>query len=149
MKKSKAPALVAADSTVLVAALVAWHERHEPAAAAIETALARKSLVIPVPSLIESYAILTKLPAQHRLAHADAFHLLRSSFATAHTAAPRTRDTWSMLRRFSVAPTGGNEVYDAVMMQVVVEAGARTLLTFRRRELERLGATGVELVEPV
>jgi predicted nucleic acid-binding protein len=149
MTRTKAPALVAADASVIIAALVAWHERHQPAAAAIETALGRKRLVIPVPSLIESYAILTKLPAQHRLAHADAFHLLRSSFSTARTAAPRTRDTWSMLRRFSVAPTGGNDVYDAVMMQVVIESGAKTLLTFRRRELERLGATGVELVEPV
>jgi predicted nucleic acid-binding protein len=140
---------IAADSSVIIAGLVAWHERHTPCAAALEGALARKALVIPVPALIESYAVLTKLPAQHRLAHADAFHLLRSSFSTARTAAPRTRDTWSMLRRLSVAPTGGNDVYDAVMMQVVVESGAKTLLTLRRRELERLGVTGVELLEPV
>lgn len=144
-----AATLIATDSSVIIAALVAWHERHAACAAALEGALARKALVIPVPALIESYAILTKLPAQHRLAHADAFHLLRSSFSTAKTAAPKPRETWSMLRRFSVAPTGGNDVYDAAMMEVVVDSGAKTLLTLRRRELERLGVTGVELVEPV
>ena len=143
------PTLVAVDATVIVAALVAWHERHEPAAAALEAALARKSLVIPAPVLTESYSLMTRLPAQHRLTHADAFHLLRSSFATARTAAPRTRDTWAMLRRFSVTPVGGSDVHDALLLEVVRDAGAKVLLTFRRKELETLGATGVELVEPV
>lgn len=140
---------VAADASVLVAAVVAWHERHKPATAAIESALARKSLVIPAPALIESYAILTRLPAQHRLAHADAFHLLRSSFGTARIAGPRTRDTWTVLRRWSVAPIGGTEAYDALVLDIAHEAGAKTLLTFRRKELERLGVAGLELVEPV
>ena len=134
---------------MLVAGVISWHERHRPAAAALEAALARKSLLLPIPALIESYALLTRLPAQHRLAPADAFHLLRSSFATARTAAPRTRDTWAMLRRFSVTPVGGNDVHDALLLDVVRDAGAKVLLTFRRKELETLGATGIELVEPV
>ncbi|MDQ3282393.1 MAG: PIN domain-containing protein [Acidobacteriota bacterium] len=141
--------LVATDATVIVAALVAWHERHEAATAALETALARKTLVIPAPALVESYSMLTLLPAQHRLAHADAFHLLRSSFATAKVAGPRTRDAWSMLRKWSVAPIGGNDVGDALVIEVARDAGAKTLLTFRREELERFAGQGIELVEPV
>jgi predicted nucleic acid-binding protein len=140
---------VAADATVLVAGLVAWHERHAAACAALEAALARKSLVIPAVSLVESYAMLTLLPAQHRLAHADAFHLLRSSFATAKVVGPRTRDAWSLLRRWSVAPIGGTDVEDALMLEIAKDAGAKTLLTFRRAELERLAIAGIELVEPV
>lgn len=143
------PAPVAADASVLVAAVVAWHERHRAAAGAIETALARKTLVIPSTALIDAYAILTRLPAQHRLAHADAFHLLRSSFGTARVAGPRTRDAWSMLRRLSVAPIGGSDVYDAQLLEIAKEAGAKTLLTFRRADLERLAVPGIELVEPV
>ena len=103
------PSLVAVDATVLVAAVVAWHERHEAAAQSIDNALGRKSLVIPAPALTDAYAILTRLPAQHRLQHAEAFHLLRSNFATARVAGPRTRDTWSLLRRLSVAPIGGSD----------------------------------------
>lgn len=143
------PALVAADASVLVAAVVAWHERHRAAAAAIETALNRKALVLPSTALIDAYAILTRLPAQHRLAHADAFHLLRSSFATARVAGPRTSGAWSMLRRFSVAPTGGSDTYDAQLVEIAKEAGAKTLLTFRRADLERLAVPGIEIVEPV
>ena len=143
------PALVAADASVLVAAVVAWHERHRPAAAAIENALTRKTLVLPSTALVDAYAILTRLPAQHRLAHADAFHLLRSSFATARVAGPRTSSAWSMLRRFSVAPTGGSDTYDAQLVEIAKEAGAKTLLTFRRADLERLAVPGIEIVEPV
>ena len=143
------PALIAVDATVIVAALVAWHERHEPAAAALEAALARKSLVIPAPVLTESYSLMTRLPAQHRLTHADAFHLLRSSFATARVVASKTRDAWTMLRRWSVAGIGGNDVFDLAVVEIAQEAGAKSLLTFRKAELERLAVPGIELVEPV
>lgn len=142
-------ALIAADSSVLVAALVTWHERHKPAAAALETALARKSLVIPAPALIEAYSILTRLPAQHRLAHSDAYHLLKTSFSTARIAGHATRDTWSLLRRWSVAPLGGGDTYDAVIVEIAKSTGAKSLLSFRRRELEKVGATGIEILEPV
>ena len=141
--------LVAADASVLVAALVSWHERHRAAADALEAALARKALVIPAPALHDAYATLTKLPAQHRLVHADAFHLLRSSFATARLAGPRTRDAWSMLRRWSVAPIGGSDTYDALIVEIARDAGAKSLLTFKRAELERLAIAGIEIVEPV
>jgi predicted nucleic acid-binding protein len=141
--------MIAADATVLVAAIVGWHERHRPAIAAVEAALARKSLVIPAPALVESYAILTRLPAQHRLTHADAFHLLRSSFSPARIAAAKTRDAWSALRRWSVAGIGGSDAFDANVVAIAKEAGAKTLLTFRRMELERLTISGIEIVEPV
>ena len=141
--------LTAADATVTVAAVVGWHERHKEASAAIEAALARKALMLPAPVLFESYAILTRLPAQHRLTHADAFHLLRSSFGTARLTGLRTRDTWSLIRRWSVVPVGGNDVYDAMLIDAAREAGAKVLLTFRRAELERIAGTGIEIVEPV
>ena len=143
------PALVGTDATVLVAAVISWHERHRAAAGALEAALARRSLVIPSTALLDAYAILTRLPAQHRLAHADAFHLLRSSFGSARVAGPRTRDAWSMLRRWSVAPIGGSDAYDAQLVEIARDAGAKTLLTFRRNELEKLAVPGIEIVEPV
>lgn len=141
--------LIAADGTVTVAAVVGWHERHKEASAAIESALARKALVLPAQVLTESYAVLTRLPAQHRLAHADAFHLLRSSFGTARVAGLRTRDTWSLIRRWSVDAIGGSDAYDAMLIDAARQAGAKMLLTFRRVELERIAGTGIEIVEPV
>jgi predicted nucleic acid-binding protein len=142
-------ALIAADATVLVAALVGWHERHEAAASAIDAALGRKALVIAAPSLVETYAILTSLPAHHRLAHADAYHLMKASLGGAKIAGPRTRDAWSALRMWSVTPIGGADAHDALLIDIVKEAGAKTLLTFRRQELERLSGPGLAVSEPV
>ncbi|HYH06403.1 MAG TPA: PIN domain-containing protein [Thermoanaerobaculia bacterium] len=141
--------LIAADSTVLAAAIVSWHERHEAAVSALEAALARKSLVLPAPAVIEAYATLTRLPAQHRLSPADAFHLLRSSFDKVRVIGPKTRDVWSVLRRWSVLPIAGSDAYDAMIVDIAREAGAKMLLTFRRAELERLAGAGLEIVEPV
>ncbi len=141
--------MIAADATVIVAALVSWHARHRAAAAAIEAALARKALLLPAPVLHESYATLTRLTAEYRLPHPEAFDLLRNSFASARVVGPRTRDTWSMLRRFSVDSIGGAAVYDAMLIAIARDAGAKTLLTFRREELERVAGTGIEIVEPV
>jgi len=147
--RSEMAVLIAADATVIVAALISWHERHEQAGAALEAALGRKALVIPAPALVDAYATLTSLPAQHRLTHADAFHLLRSSFATARVAGPKTRDSWSGLRRWSVAPIGGADTYDALAIEIARDAGAKSLLSFRRAELEKLAIAGIEIVEPV
>lgn len=141
--------LIAVDATVLVASVVSWHESHRAAAAAVESALARKALVIPAPSLIDAYAILTRLPAQHRLQHAEAFHLLRTNFGPARLAGPRTRDAWSLLRRLSVAPIGGSDTYEAQIVEIARDAGAKSLLTFKRADLERLAIPGIEIVEPV
>jgi len=143
------PALVAADATVIVAALVAWHERHRAAASAIEATLARKSLVLPAPVIIESYATLTRLTDDYRLPHPDAFDLLRNTFASARMAGTRTRDTWPLLRQCSVDAIGGNAAYDAMIVSMARDAGAKTLLTFRREELERVAGAGIEIVEPV
>ena len=141
--------LIAADASVLVAAVVSWHERHRAAASALEAALGRKSLIVPAPALHDAYAILTRLPAQHRLPHADAFHILRSSFSTARVAGPKARDGWSMLRRWSVAPIGGSDAYDALVIEIARDAGARSLLSFKRADLERLAIPGIEILEPV
>lgn len=142
-------ALVAADSTVLVAALVAWHERHGAAASAVDALLGRKALVIAAQSLVETYAVLTSLPAHHRLAHADAYHLMRESLGTAKIAGARTRDTWSAMRLWSVSPIGGMDAFDALLIDTVTDAGAKTLLTFRRHDLDRLAGPDLSVEEPV
>ena len=34
-------------------------------------------------------------------------------------AGPRTRDAWSALRRWSVAPIGGSDAYDAHLLEIL------------------------------
>ena len=65
----------------MVAAVCSWHERHAVVAAELERRLAaRGRLAIPAHALVEAYAVLTRLPAPHRIAPADAWAVLSANF---------------------------------------------------------------------
>jgi predicted nucleic acid-binding protein len=53
--------LRAADTSLVVAAFASWHERHEPARRALDAGLR-----LPEHCALETYCVLTRLPAPHR-----------------------------------------------------------------------------------
>lgn len=59
------------DTSVLVPALLSWHERHDDARRAVHGVRG-----VPAHVLVESYSVLTRLPAPSRLAPAAAADLL-------------------------------------------------------------------------
>ena len=131
--------MIAVDSSVIVAGLLAWHEKHQPAARALDRALGSKEgLVIPSHALVESYAVMTRLPAPYRLAPADAFQLLRDNFATVRLAIFNWRSVWPVLQRLAGASLGGGITYDAVILDAAADAGATELLTLNERDYVRL-----------
>jgi hypothetical protein len=71
----------ALDTSVMVAAVCAWHEHHGRAITAIERHLRRSDrLTVAAHAVAEAYAVLTRLPAPHRLATADAWRLVHTNF---------------------------------------------------------------------
>src|SRR3972149_4948486 len=69
------------DTSCMIAAICSWHEYHERAAGAIERRLrGGEVLVVAAPTLVETYAVLTRLPAPHRLSPADSQALLGAEF---------------------------------------------------------------------
>jgi len=46
---------VVADTSVIIAALLSWHERHDAARVALDSMLQKNGLVLPAPVLIEAY----------------------------------------------------------------------------------------------
>ena len=73
--------LFALDTSCMVAAVCGWHVQHAAAAAEIERRLDRgERMVIAAHAVAEAYAVLTRLPAPHRLAPADAWTLVRTNF---------------------------------------------------------------------
>jgi predicted nucleic acid-binding protein len=131
--------MIAVDSSVIVAALLAWHEKHQPAVRALERALgSRYGVVIPSHVLVESYAVMTRLPAPHRLAPSDALHLLRDNFASVRLATFNARSVWPALQRLAAAALGGGITYDAIILDAAADAGATELLTLNERDYLRL-----------
>lgn len=139
----------AVDTSCMVAAVCTWHERHPEAAAAIEARWSRgERLAVAAHALVETYAVLTRLPPPHRLAPADAWTLVRENFvenaAVVTLSAP---DHATLLGRLAKAGVRGGRTYDGLIAACAEQAGAGALLTFNPRHFDP-PPKGVDVFEP-
>ncbi len=132
---------VALDTSVVVAALLAWHEHHARALPVVQAALAAEEPpILPLPVVVESFAVLTRLPAPWRLAPADAHALLARTFrARARVVGLDGPEAWDLLDAAIVSGTAGGATYDALVGACARKAGATRIATFDRRGFEHLG----------
>ena len=139
----------ALDSSCMVAAICTWHEHHRAAAAEIERRLARRErLTVAAHAVVETYAVLTRLPAPHRLAPPDAWALVKANFVTRATVAPLTAaGHTTLLDRLASNGVGGGRTYDRLIAACAVEANVDVLLTFNPRQFDP-SSTGVAIVDP-
>lgn len=139
----------ALDTSCMVAAVCTWHVRHAAAAGEIERRLARgERMTISAHAIAEAYAVLTRLPAPHRLAPADAWTLVRTNFVD--HAALVTLDApaqVAVLAQLAGAGIGGGRTYDGLIAACAGASHAKALLTFNRRHFDP-PPPGVTLVEP-
>lgn len=138
----------ALDSSVIVAAMLEWHECHDRAFEALEQALETGEAVLPVHALVEAYAVMTRLPAPHRLRPADAFAVLEGTFRdNVKLARLRTRSAWKWLSATVERDVAGGRTYDALILESALRAGATCLLTLNPRDFRELDPR-LEIVEP-
>ena len=140
--------VTAVDTSVLVAALLAWHESHEPARDSLLDALGGV-LVVPAPALVEAYAVMTRLPAPHRISPADACELLSGSFKQrAKVVGLAEKETWRFLHETASRGVAGGATFDALILACARKGGAQRVLTLDRRDFLRLGTGEIEVVIP-
>lgn len=139
----------ALDTSVLVAALQAWHTEHERALAALGRALESPPVVVPLHVLVETYSVLTRMPRPLRLSPADAFSLLdRTLRDRCEVAGLGGGDAFGLLETLRDRAVAGGAVYDALIAEVAFGAGARRLLTLNPRHFARIAPDALEVVEP-
>lgn len=129
---------LALDTNCVIAALCAWHPHHHQASDRVrrERALGTR-LVIASHSMVEVYAVLTRLPPPHRLAPADAVYLLTANAGLWQVAPALPVDrVWQLLQNCAAQQTLGGQVYDAVIAQTVKIHGAAAILTLNLRHFE-------------
>ena len=141
--------LFALDTSCMVAAVCGWHARHAAAAAEIEGRLDRgERMAIAAHAIAETYAVLTRLPAPHRLAPSDAWTLVRTNFVD--NAALVTLDGpahVAVLEELAREGLGGGRTYDGLIAACALASRAKVLLTFNRRHFDP-PPQGVIVVEP-
>ena len=131
--------MIAFDSSVMVAALRSTDERHHAALRSVHGALeAPEGSILPVHSLVETYSVMTRMPRPHRMNPADAIVLLRKTFGSSKLAPFKARSLWPLLDDLAGADLGGGLTYDAIILKSAEDAGATVLLTWNKRDYERL-----------
>ena len=146
----RAPATFFLDSSCIIAALCAWHTHHSLAAAEIERRLgARERMATAAHALAETYAVLTRFPAPHRLSPADALSLLEGNFIDrTQIVALDAGGYRALLRRAGREGISGGRTYDALIAECALKAKAAVLLTFNAGHFAHLEASGVRIVVP-
>ena len=128
------------DSNCLVAAVCTWHQRH--AATARELAARHRAgddICLAAPALVEAYAVLTRLPAPHRLSPADAYTVLEANWGACELVGLTPQEHWKALAACRDGGVGGGPTYDAVIAACARKARAGLLLTWNVGHFERFG----------
>lgn len=127
------------DTSVVVAGFATWHERHESARRVLDG-----SPRLVEHCALESYSVLTRLPAPHR-APSD----VARDFLAARFRRPFLRMSAASHRRFVLGLSdhgiAGGAVYDALIAATAAEAGAELATCDRRAQAtyEKYGVTVV------
>jgi predicted nucleic acid-binding protein len=138
------------DTSVMVATVCTWHEHHERAITEMERRFAaRESLVIATSTLIEAYAVLTRLPPPHRLSPRDAIALIETSFVTGATLAGLdNKAIRPLLREAADHDIAGGRTYDWVIAACARTARVKTILTFNARDFLSFRLDGIDICTP-
>ena len=106
------------------------------------------AVVVPVPALVEAYAVMTRLPAPHRLRPADAHALLSGNFAgVAQVNSLSGQECWAMLERLAGQGVAGGRTYDAHILAVAVRGRATALLTLNAEDFRAVAPDGFEVLD--
>lgn len=134
----------------MLAAVCGWHEHHERAAAELNRRLGgRQTMIVAAPALVETYAVLTRLPPPHRLSAADALKLIDANFASSgRIVVLDARGYLALLRTSADGAMAGGRIYDAIIAQCAVKGGAATLLTFNAKDFVSLAVPDLEIAVP-
>ena len=123
------------DTSGLVAAVCSWHEHHSRTVAELERrADANEELVLAAHSLVETYSVLTRLPAPGRLRAGDAIALIEANWRDAPVVHLTARETWEVLRDAERRGITGGRTYDLLIATAALKARASAILTWNLRD---------------
>jgi predicted nucleic acid-binding protein len=128
--------VITVDTSVVVAAFARWHEDHDAARVAIEAAEAAVAHV-----LIETYSVLTRLPAPRRAPGELVVDFLTRHFSDDPLTLTGDEHV-ALLAEVARVRIGGGAVYDAVV-GATARARSATLLSLDRRAARTYRVLGV------
>jgi predicted nucleic acid-binding protein len=105
--------------------------------------------VIPVHALLETFSVLTRSPAPLFISHEQVRKMLVENFSQiAEFPALSLHHCWAGLDELAARSLGGGLVYDAIIADSCMQAGAKVLLTWNVRDFLRVAPAGLEIHQP-
>ena len=130
--------MIAPDTSVVVPALLAWHEAHARADAALAD-----EVVLLAHVELEAYSTLTRLPPPVRLDPSAVATALGGRFPGPRPALP-ANDRGRLIAQLAEAGIAGGAAYDGLIALTAYHCGC-TLLTADRRAEHNYGALGADV----
>ena len=125
------------DTSALIAAVSSWHEHHDRTRVELERRKrSNEELVVAAHSLAETYAVLTRLPAPHRLRAADAIALIERNWKDTPIIHLTGLEMWNALREAQQRTLIGGQMYDVLIAVAALKAEASTIITWNVRHYE-------------
>jgi predicted nucleic acid-binding protein len=130
---------IGVDTSVIVAAVHANHPVNGPAAEWLDAAFGKHEVVVAHHSIVESYAVLTRLPAKYRLAPREAEMVLTETLRENVRIAPFAGEAvWPTLESIIDRGASGGTTYDALIVDLLAGAGVEVIITYNVREFRRI-----------
>lgn len=133
----------------MIAAMCSWHEHHSRAVREIQHRLERReNMLVAAPTLVETYAVLTRLPPPHRLSPENSLILLEANFMKGgRVIALQVGSYQDLLRRAPKNNVAGGQTYDAVIATCAIKGKASALLTFNPNDF-LFAAKQIDIIVP-
>lgn len=127
-------------TSVLVAALLESHPRHQDAAKSLlEVANGIHSGLISTHSIAELYSVLTRLPIQPRITPSIARQVMQRDVLDLLEGISLTpADYIAVINRLAEQHLSGGIIYDALILQAADKAGAERVLTLNAKDFLRI-----------
>lgn len=128
------------DTSVIVAALVEAHPRHEPSFSWLQKARrGEAAVVVAAHSIAEAYAVLSSLPVSPRIAPSTAWTMIdRSVLSCCRPVSLSTSDLRGVVQKASHQGLAGGIIHDALIAEVATKAGAARIVTLNPEDFRRV-----------
>lgn len=128
------------DTSVLVASATRAHEHYARAAAIVRRVLnGSDEGYIAAHGLLETYAVLTRLPVAPRISSAMAYRIIQENFiAPFQIVSLSIKEQEKLLARLAEGGISGGSVYDALQIECAKKAEVDRILTFNAGHFLRM-----------
>jgi len=128
------------DTSVLVAAFIEEHPKHEKALPWLSKAKAQEfECIVSSHTLAELYAVLTTLPVKPRLSPGIAWRLIHENIeGVAKTVSLSPSEYRALIKRASEMGLSGGIIYDALIAKVAETSKVERIVTFNLRHFTRV-----------